>query len=500
MAGMAEYSSYDALGLAELVRKGEVTPAELVDEAARRIDRVNGQLNAVVHRMDVRAREQAGGELPDGPLRGVPILMKDLLQMIAGEPTSDGCRFLQGHTVDYDTELVARYRRAGLVFVAKTNTPEHGLVPVTEPELFGPAHNPWDLERTTGGSSGGSAAAVAAGIVPAAHGGDGGGSIRIPASCCGLFGLKPTRGRNPLGPDNSELWNGFVQEHVITRSVRDSAALLDATHGPEPTSPYWAPPPGRPFLEETRREPGRMRIAFHTEPPMPSTVDADCAAAVHDAAELCEELGHDVEEVQPGHDPSALGRAFFTIVAANTAADLVDDGRKMARTPTRDQYETATWLTAMIGRRMSAADLAEAQRTLEAEARRLVRVFGDYDAVLTPTLGKPPVKIGELQPKGLEAKAQELVAAARLSIAFELPGVLELTVNRVFDFDAFPPVANFTGQPSMNVPLYWNGDGLPLGVMFTARFGDEAALFRLAAQLEQARPWKDRRPPVHSDR
>lgn len=495
-----EYAQHDALGLAELVRNGDVSPAELVEEAIARIERVNPRLNVVIQDLYQQARAAARQDLPEaGPLTGVPFLLKDLLQKVAGVPTTDGSRCYRGWVADHDTELVLRYRRAGLIFVGKTNTPELGILPVTEPEVAGPTHNPWAPDRTPGGSSGGSAAAVAAGVVPMAHGGDGGGSIRIPASCCGLFGLKPTRGRNPLGPDESELWNGFVQEHVISRTVRDSAAALDATAGAEPTSPYYAPPRDRPYLDEVAREPGRLRIAFHTEPAMGGSVHPDCKAAVHDAARLCEELGHHVEELTPHHPAEALTRAFFTVVAANTHADLVEAERKVGRRVTPADFESATWLSAQIGRRFSAAELARGLRDLQAESRRLIARYAGYDAILTPTLAQPPVRIGDLKPKGVEKRLQDFVARRRLHVALAVPGAVEASARRIFDFIPFTPVANFTGQPSMSVPLFWSGEGLPIGTMFTGRFGDEATLLRLAAQLERARPWRDRRPPIHAD-
>jgi amidase len=501
MSLSGDYDRYDALGLAELVRRKEVTASELVEEAITRIERVNPHLNAVVLPMYQQARAAArAAEAGDAPFAGVPFLIKDLLQSVRGVPTNSGSRIYRGWVRDHDTELVTRYRRAGLVLVAKTNTPEFGLVPVTEPELFGPTHNPWDLDRTPGGSSGGSAAAVAAGVVPMAHGGDGGGSIRIPAACCGLFGLKPTRGRNPLGPDASEGWGGFVQEHVISRTVRDSAAALDATGGPEVTSPYHAPPKERPFLEEVGREPGRLRIAFHVEPGLAREVHPDCVAAVHEVARLCESLGHVVEERPPGHDPERLARHFFTVVVAYTAADLVEAERVVGRPVRPGDVETSTWLSAQIGRQIRGADLAVARQDLMTESRRLARLYEGYDAVLTPTLGCPPVRIGELAPQGLERRAHELVAKGRLNIALRLPGALEAAANRVFRFIPFTPVANFTGQPAMSVPLVWNAQGLPIGTMLTGRFGDEGTLFRLAAQLEAARPWKDRRPPLHASR
>ncbi|MCB9619941.1 MAG: amidase [Sandaracinus sp.] len=491
----AQYDDYDALGLAELVKKGDVKSSELVEECIARIERVNPRLNCVVHPMYEQAR---AAQPSTGPFQGVPFLLKDLLQTVRGVPTSSGSRFFAGMPADRDSELYVRYRKAGLVAVAKTATPELGLLPVTETDLHGPTRNPWKLERTPGGSSGGSGSAVGAGIVPMAHGGDGGGSIRIPASCCGIFGLKPTRARTPTGPTASEGWSGFAIEHVLSRSVRDSAAALDATIGAEPYAPYHAPTVTRPFLEETTREPGRLRIGFHWEAAMLGDVHPDCIAAVKDAAKLLEELGHDVEEVRPQHDREHLTRSFFTVVSANTAAEIDEGARRLGKKARPADFETATWLGAQMGRSFDGATTLLAIRDLQTETRRLAHRLGDYDVILTPTLGRPPLEVGALRPKGLEGKVQDFVKALNLRGALKLPGLLERTLRDVFAFIPFTPVANFTGQPSMNVPLFWNAENLPIGTMFTARFGDEATLFRLAAQLEKARPWAARRAPNHA--
>lgn len=499
MTGFAEYSSYDALGLAELVQKGEVSPGELVEECIARVERVNPTLNAVILTLYQQARAAAREPLGDGAFAGVPFLVKDLILAMPGVPTNMGSRFYRGWIPGYETTLWTRYREAGVLAVAKTNTPEFGMLPVTEPDLFGPTCSPWDTSRTSGGSSGGAGAMVAAGVVPMAHGGDGGGSIRIPSSCCGIFGLKPTRARTPAGPAVSENWNGFALEHVLTRTVRDSAAMLDATDGPEASAPYHAPAKERPFLDEVGADVGALRIGFHCEPPMPSEVHPDCIEAVGEVAKLCESLGHHVEEVRPNHDRYVLAKAFMTVVAANTAADLTDAQKLLHRRAKKSDFETETWLSAMMGGLFSAEDFVHALHVLQAESRRLVRELGQYDVILTPTLGQPPVPHRSLRAQGTEARLQKAVVRADFVSALKLPGVIEKAVERVYHFIPFTPVANFTGQPSMSVPLVWNRQLLPVGTMFTARFGDEACLFRLAAQLEEARPWKDRRPPVFSD-
>jgi amidase len=498
MSSFKEYSDYDALGLAELVKRREVSPLELAASAIERIERHNPALNAVVLKLYdqalVAARQQPA---PGAPFAGVPMLMKDLLSAIAGVPLTSGSRFYRQRIPEHDAELVRRYKAAGLNILGKTSTPEFGIMPVTEPVLFGPCRNPWDLRRTPGGSSGGAAAAVASGMVPIAHGGDGGGSIRIPASCCGLFGLKPTRGRNPAGPDDSEHWLGLAAEHVLTRSVRDSAALLDVSAGPETTSPYWAPPVERPFLEEVGAPVGRLRIAFTDRPHLPGRVHPECRAAMKDAALLCESLGHHVEEASPKIDAEDFARAFFTAVCGSIAAGIELAEKHMGRKPAKDELELATWLAGLLGSELSAGEAFAAMDVLQGYARDVLRFYQDYDVLLTPTLGSPPLLIGALDPRGAEALAHRTIANLRLGSVLRLKRVIQANVKRVFEFVPFTPVANVTGQPSMSVPLYFSASGLPIGTMFTARFGAEGLLFRLAAQLEAARPWAHHRPHVH---
>jgi amidase len=399
-----------------------------------------------------------------------------------------------------DATLVQRFRRAGTIIFGKSNLPELGITPFTESRLFGPARNPWDLGRTPGGSSGGAAAAVAAGILPVAHASDGGGSIRIPASCCGLFGLKPTRGRMPVGPDDTQLWSGFAIAHVVSRSVRDSAAMLDALAGPEPTSPYWAPPAARPFLSEVGAPPGRLRIAL-TKRPFLTTIapHADCAAAADDAARLLADLGHDVEELDHSVDGDAFARDFFVLVCVEIAAIIARAEARVGRRARRGEIETNTVLTTIIGRQQTAVRAAMARRSLEAAVRAAQATYEKFDLVLTPTLGTPPVAIGALVPHGVEAFAHEVVVALHLGFLLRLPGVIDAAVRKVFAFIPYSPFANISGEPAMSVPLTWNAAGLPIGVQLQARLGGEPTLFRVAAQLETARPWAARRPPIHAD-
>jgi amidase len=492
----AEYLQHDATSLAALVRRGEVSSLDLVETAIGRIERLNPRVNGVIHRMDESARRTATAPLPSGPFAGVPLLLKDLVSTVAGEPFRCGSRFLRHYVAPHDSELVRRYRAAGFVLLGKTNTPEFGLTPFTEPALFGPTRNPWDLTRTSGGSSGGSAAAVASGMVPVATGGDGGGSIRIPAACCGLFGMKPTRGRVPTGPDFGEIWHGAVVEHVVSRSVRDSAAILDATCGPDVGAPYYAPEPSRPYLSEVGREPGRLHIGFTDTPWLGGTVHPDCAAGLRDTARLLEGLGHIVEEATPRFDGRALARAFLTMICGELQADIEEAELTLGRRAGPGDFEPATWALGLLGRALPAAQFARAVRLMQRTTREIAPFFQRYDLLLTPTLGSPPFPIGALQPTPRELGLLKVLGGLRAGRLLRLAGILEQTADKVFQFIPWTPVINATGQPAMSVPLCWNGAGLPVGMHFVGRFGDEATLYRLAGQLEQARPWFMRLPPL----
>jgi amidase len=494
-----DLGAHDALGLAELVRSREVSPLDLIDATIARIEVVNPRLNAVVTRMYERARDEARGRLPEGPFTGVPFLVKDLVQPVAGVRFTRGSRFFAEEIPSYDGTLIQRYRRAGLVLVAKTNTPEFGLTPFTEPVLHGPTRNPWSTEHSVGGSSGGAGAVVGARVVPMAHGGDGGGSIRIPASCCGVFGLKPTRGRNPPGPDRGEGWMGLAAEHALTLSVRDSAALLDATRGYEPGAPYDAPPPARPFLQEIGAPPGKLRIALCKAPPLPGEPHPDVLAAAEDAARLCESLGHHVEEATLPVSPAALAADFVTLVSVATALDLDEAERSTGRKASRDTFETATLLLAMLGRAADATRFQQARLNIQALGMKMAGFFEKYDLILSPTLGLPPPRIGQLQPPEAERRLQELIVSAHLSPVLKLGPLVQAIAAKTFSFIPYTPLANVVGLPSASLPLSWNAQGLPVGVMLTGRFGDEATLFRLSAQLEEARPWRSRRPPICAD-
>lgn len=491
---MIDFQLHDGLSVAELIRQKEISPREAVTAAISRIESQNPRLNAVVHKMFDRALTLADGEIPDGPFRGVPFLMKDLVSWYEGEPMTSGSRLFQGWKPPFDSEMTRRYKRAGLIVVGKTNTPEFGLVPFTESELLGICRNPWNTTVTTGGSSGGSAAAVASGMVPLAGGGDGGGSIRIPASCCGIFGLKPTRGRTPTGPVEGELWRGATVEHVLTRSVRDSAAMLDAVAGPDVGAPYFAPPPARPFLEEARTPPGRLRIAFTVEPQLGLTIHPDCANAVVDAARLLESLGHDVVEDTYDVDSEAFNTAFLTVVCVETAAELDMAAKMLKRKVRRTDVEAATWALAMIGKSVSGPEYSNAVRYLQQTSRYIGEFFERYHVHVSSVVAGPPFPHGALQPQASEKTAMTILGALRASKVMKAMGALERAAGTVFEWMSFTPIANATGQPAMSVPLSWNAAGLPIGVHFTGRYADEATLFRLAAELEIAAPWREKRP------
>jgi amidase len=387
-----EYDDLDALALAERVRKKDVSPEELLDAAIERIEQRNPQLDAVVHTMFDRARQRVG-RLPDGPLRGVPFLVKDLKLQIAGTPTTNSCKLTMNKVAEQSSVLAERYEAAGVQILGKTNTPEFGIMGITEPEVRKPCRNPWDTGRTPGGSSGGSASAVAARMVPAAHGGDGGGSIRIPASACGLFGLKPTRGRVTMSPFAGEAWGGFVQEHVLCRSVRDSAAFLDAVDAPTPGEPYGVPAKARPWLEEVGANPGKLRIAFTRNTLYAGETHPDCVAAVDDAVKLLRDLGHEVVDATPMYPKPEMVRAYFLTVATGVAR-FVEQATEIAgkKKPSPDDFEPATWLLALIAWKTSAPRLLEAQQHMQRAGREVASFFERHDLFLTSTLARPPAR------------------------------------------------------------------------------------------------------------
>lgn len=489
MTSFPEYSQYDGLGLAQLVARKQVTPCELVEEAIARTEQHNPQINAIIYKLYDQARAAASGPLPDGPFKGVPFLLKDLHSQIMGIPISFGTRTLRDVPSPFDAEMTIRYRRAGLIPVGRTNTPEFGILPYTEPEAFGPTRNPWNLALSAGGSSGGSAAAVAARIVPMADASDGGGSIRTPASCCGVFGLKPTRARTPTGPYDGELWRGFAIQHAVTRSVRDSAALLDCVSGPDAGALYYAPPVERPFLSEVTREPGCLRIAFTAKPLLGHEVHADCLAGLDVTVRLLEGLGHELFEAGLVFDRKKLSMAFLLSIAAETAVWMRSTTIAAGRKFNLDDFEPATSALYLLASASSATDYAQALHDLQLVARQVAPFFEKCDVLLTPSLAAPPFPIGSLQPKSFEKTAIRLLSKINGGKLMLASGIVDKNADHTFDWIPYAPIWNVTGQPAMSVPLYWNDEGIPIGMHFTGRFGDEGTLFRLAGQLERAQPW-----------
>ena len=470
-----DYLRFDGMGLAGLVAGGEVHPSELLEEALRRSEAVDPHLGAMASTMEEEARRQIARGETSGPFGGTPFLLKDLRAQYAGTPTDSGSRFFAGTVPEYDTEVVRRHRRAGLVTFGKTKTPELGCNLATEPRWGGPARNPWDTALIPGGSSGGAAALVAARVVPLAHATDGGGSIRIPAACCGLFGLKPTRGRTPAGPDRGEGWGGLSTEHAVSVTVRDSALLLDVTAGPDPGAPYYPASPARSFLSLVGADPGRLRIGFSLHTPRGHDLHPDHRRVTEETARLCEGLGHIVEEASPRWELKRAGAAYSTVVNANVARTVADRARALGRLPGPDDLEAGIHQRVEEGNRTGALAYLEALDTIHRVGRQVSGFFDTYDAWLTPTVAAPPPPLGTFNADSEDtARFRSLIGR----------------------FSPFCSVANMTGQPAMSVPLGETSEGLPVGMHFLGRYGDEATLLMLAAQLEEARPWFDRRPAV----
>jgi len=466
-----EYHKYDATGLAELVAKGEVTADELLDTALAGVDAVNGQLNAVVATFEDEARRFIRDDLGQGPFKGVPFLLKDLTAHYGGQPTGAGWPPRAAVRPEHDAELVRRFKKAGVVIVGKTAVPELAMDWTTRSRAHGVTNNPWDTGRTAGTSSGGSAAAIAAGIVPMAHGNDGGGSIRVPSSVCACFGLKPSRGRNPVAPAGST-WQGMLVEHVLSRSVRDSAAMLDATAGSFPGQ-FFNSPAGGGFASELGRNPGRLRIGVSTRAPYGAATHSDCVAAVDETVRLLEELGHVCEPFDIDL-PEDGWTAFEKFILAEYATDMRLEEGVLGRKLTQDDFPPMLWEMIEAGNRLSAVEVNVATTRLHAVAAAVTAAFGRYDVFLSPTLAQPPLP-HEAFPE-----------------ATSMRGHYEFYLSWM----PFTHIFNVNGSPAMSVPLVWNAEGLPIGVQFAAAPAAEGTLFRLASQLEAARPWAQRRPPV----
>src|SRR5579872_2781894 len=468
------YYAKDGLALGDLVRRGEITALDLLETAIARAEAVNPNINAVVYRGYEQARAAAKSFKPNGqPFAGVPLLLKDITGFCAGMPTRSGSSFLPDEPATADSHLVARFKRVGFIPFAKTNVPEFGLPPVTESKLYGPARNPWDVNRTPGGSSGGSAAAVAAGVVPVAHASDGGGSIRIPAACCGLVGLKPTRGRNSLGPDIGDIMSGLVIEGVVSRTVRDTAAALDATSGYMPGDPYAAPPPAQPFLAEVSSRPRRLRIAFTTRVPYGAVLDPEIAAATEATARLCEQLGHEVKEAGFDIEAHKVGRSFLTLYGTGLVRTIDAVAKATGREPQPAGFEAMTWNFYDRGRKVNGSQYLAAVAHLQKVARSFAACFETCDVWLTPTLGALPLLVG--------------------LIDFNDPNA-NFADPRIAGFALYNSTYNLSGQPAITLPLQQSKDGLPIGMLFGARYAEESTLLQLAGQLEEANPWNNRKP------
>ena len=477
---MTDLARMDATAQAELVKEGEASPAELAEAAIARIEALNPELNAVIHPLFEKGLEAAKGELPEAPFRGVPFLLKDLVAHSAGDPMHEGMKHLRdvGWTEETDTELVRRFRSAGFVILGRTNTPELGILPTTEPEAYGPTRNPWDTGRSPSGSSGGSAAAVASGMVPVAHATDGGGSIRTPAAACGLVGLKPSRGRVSLAPDFGDVMTGLAAEHVVARSVRDSAAILDLTQGVVAGDPYAAPTPERPYLEEVGADPGSLRVGLTTASPNGQfEVHADNVAAAESAGSLLASLGHSVETSHPeAFDDPHYTERFIQRWAAGVAWNLDYWSRKTGVDVSEDGVEASTWALAELGRNFSGPEYLSALEYQQRNSRAAAGWWEDgFDLLLTPTMGEPPTQLGAFEPE---------------------PGNPASPILRAIPVAGFTAFWNSTGQPAISLPLHWSAEGLPIGIQLVASYGREDLLIRVAAQLEEAQPWEDRLPAL----
>lgn len=478
------YRSFDAVGLTELVKNGEVEAHELYRLALEQIADFNPQVNAVIADMSTWAEADLATLDLNAPLAGVPFLVKDLEPVVGGVPHTMACRGLADYIPPENNEIVNRFKKAGLIILGKTNCPEMGLMGTTEPKLFGPTRNPFHLDHITGGSSGGSAAAVAMGMTPIASGGDGGGSIRIPASCCGLVGLKPTRGRTPLGPGVGEVWFGAVVSHGLTRTVRDCAALLDQIQGPEIGAPYQIPVPTTPYLQQIRRPPEKLRIAYNTRSPLANKVHPENVRAVMDTVEKLVDMGHEVEEAQPGYDGLAIAQSYFMIYFGEVDARLRQLEELTGRKFGPSKVEPSTYTLRLMGRRYSASDFTLARYAWNDVSRAYGRFFQTYDLFLTPTLAAPPAKIGQLPPKPIEDIALQVLNRLRLDFLLKWTGTLEKMMLKNLEATPFTQAANLTGCPAISLPMSLHDDGLPCGVHFTAPFGEEGLLLRLAAALE----------------
>ncbi|GLQ30501.1 amidase [Litoribrevibacter albus] len=495
MVRLPEYDDMDAVDIAHQISTKALSVKEVVEAAIDRIEVRNPQINSIVTSMVERWPSDFAKTASDSPLYGVPFLLKDLVAAFEGVPFSCGSRVLADYIPDHDSEMVTRFKHAGLIHLGKTNTPEFGLMGVTEPELFGPSRNPWNTAHTPGGSSGGSAAAVASRIVPIASAGDGGGSIRIPASCCGVFGLKPSRGRTPTGPDQGQLWQGAAVEHVLTRSVRDSALMLDLTAGLDQGGHFPVALPDRPYSEVIKEAPRKLTLAFSTNNPTGGSLHPECLRAVEKTAQLLRSLGHEVEEATPEYDAQQLYQCYLSMNLGETAAAVGHIEEELGRSlkPGQD-IEVMTAMLVKLGKAYSAKEFAQALHAWNQYARAMGKFHQKYDLYLTPTMADLPAKVGELMPTPIEKLILKGLYNLPVAHLLKRTGVFEQLAFRQLEKLPFTQLANLTGQPAMSVPVHWADNGLPVGVQFMAPMGDETTLFQVAAQLEAELQWQQHKP------
>ncbi|GIX40816.1 MAG: amidase [Leptospiraceae bacterium] len=481
-----EYIKYDAIGLAELIKKKEVKPEEIIEIAIQSIEKINPKINAIIYKMYDEIEKQLQ-QNQDGPLYGVPFLLKDLITAYKGVPLTSGSKAYKDYIPYFDSELTKRYKKAGFIILGKTNTPELGLMGYTEPEFTGPTRNPWNLDYTPGGSSGGSAAAVCSGIVPVAGGGDGGGSIRIPSAYCGLFGLKPSRGRVPTGPHYRELWQGMAIEHVITRSVRDSAFILDLIQGKDIGASFEIKPPEKPYIEAIKKPPKQLKIAISTESPIHRDIHPECINAVKEAAKLCENLGHIIEYNKPNIDGEQLAKSYMMLYFGEVAAEFLYYKNLYGKKAKFSNFEISTRVLNLLGNTYKAGDFVYTLRYWNEVSREIGKFFTKYDIWITPTTAQPPAKIGSQKLKKWEEIASYIIVNLKLGKLLQFSGMVEEIAIKNLERVPFTQIANVTGIPAMSVPLYFKD--FPYGVQFMADFGREDLLLQLAHQLEQEKPW-----------
>lgn len=490
-----EYLQYDALGLAGLVKQKQVTADELLALAIARAEQVNPKINAIVNPLYDLGKKMAA-QPNNGAFQGVPFLLKDLGAPLAGYPQSNGSKLLRYYVPPEDGTLIKRFKDAGVVIFGKTNTPEFGLMGTTEPKCFGPSRNPWNTDHITGGSSGGSAAAIAGGIVPIASAGDGGGSIRIPAACCGLFGLKPSRGRVSLGPDRSEDWDGAVVEHIISRSVRDSAVMLDNVCGPAPGDPYFLPNPEIPYGKVIEQDPRPLRVAFSTKSPLGNELDPEIVASVTDFANKLEAMGHHVEEASPEINGQDVAKAYLTIYLGQVGAQIKAYKQIYGKRAVSEGLEETTRIFGLLGNALPATDYVEQKYQWNMFGRIMGNFHQRYDLFVTPMLAEPPSEVGTLLPSAIEEFGLRWAEKLRAGKLLLKSGTIEAIATKSLEKTPFTQLGNLTGQPGMSLPLYWSSKGLPFGIQVMSAIGREDLLFALAGQVERAYPWFDKLPDL----